>query len=430
MRFGFQYAPASDKRCCWHWRKLVGSANIPTPPVREARVHRLFAIALTLLLVCFASSIAHAQSCTTSNGRIAFPFDPGVNNPFGPGESRTTRFSFNGLVGDTLTFQADPGPPGTSQIALLSAANPSTILATITVSTTASYVLTAANIAASPYVIKFTNNTPNSQDYVVNCIPVSLPVSLLSAVLPESRSVQVNGTATAFATIINTGTSTAINCSIAPPSTLPVTFAYQTTNPTTNAVTGSPNTPVNIAAGASQSFVIALTPTASIAPTDVDFNFSCTNTNPAPVFPGLNTLLFSTSTTPTPDIVALAGTLQNDGIVHVVNGSPMTGVFVVATVNLGSADTITASTNTGTATVPITVTICQTNPQTGVCMNPQTPGTTATTTITANAEPTFGIFVTASGTVAFDPANSRIFVVFTDSTGAVRGETSVAVETQ
>jgi hypothetical protein len=38
--------------------------------------------------------------------------------------------------------------------------------------------------------------------------------------------------------------------------------------------------------------------------------------------------------------------------------------------------------------------------------------------------------VTASSTVAFDPANNRIFVTFTDSTNAIRGETSVAVETQ
>jgi hypothetical protein len=406
----------------------MGSANIPTPPVREARVHRFFAIALTLLLVCFASSIAHAQSCTSTTGRPTFPFDPGVNNPFPPGSSGPgpTHFSFNGLVGDTLTFQANPGPPGTSQIALLSAANHSTILATITVSTTASHIHTAADIAASPFVIQFTNNTPNNQTYVVNCIPVSS--LLVSAVLPESRSVQVNGTATAFATIINAGTSNATSCSIAPASSLPVAFSYQTTNPTTNAVTGTPNTPVNIAAGAPQSFVIALTPTAPIAPTDVDFNFSCTNTNPAPVVTGLNTLRFSASTTPTPDVVALAATLQNDGIVHVTNGSLMTGVFAVATVNLGSTDTITASTNTGQASLPITVNICQTDPTSGACL--QTPGPTATTTIAANAEPTFGIFVTAIGTVAFDPANSRIFVQFTDGTGAVRGETSVAVETQ
>jgi hypothetical protein len=198
-------------------------------------------------------------------------------------------------------------------------------------------------------------------------------------------------------------------------------------------VTGTRNTPVNIAAGGQQSFVIALTPTAAIAPTDVNFNFSCTNTNPAPVFAGVNTLLFSASTTPTADVVALAATLQNDGIVHVTgaptspNGPP-TGVFAVATVNLGASASITAAPIISDATLPVTATICQTNPQTGVCL--QTPGTTAATTIIANAEPTFGIFVTASGAVPFNPANSRIFVQFTDSTGAMRGETSVAVETQ
>jgi hypothetical protein len=60
----------------------------------------------------------------------------------------------------------------------------------------------------------------------------------------------------------------------------------------------------------------------------------------------------------------------------------------------------------------------------------QTPAATVTTTIAKNATPTFGIFVSASGAIPFDPAGSRIFVTFTDSTKAVRGETSVAVETQ
>jgi hypothetical protein len=253
------------------------------------------------------------------------------------------------------------------------------------------------------------------------------PTSLLTAALPESRSVPVNGTATAFATIINTGANTATSCSIAPASGLPVTFVYQTTNPATNALTGSPNTPVNIAAGASQSFVIALTPTAVIAPTDVGFNFSCTNTSPAPIVTGLSTLLFSASTTPTPDVVALAATATNDGIVH-IPGSSGAGAFAVATVNLGAGGAITAAANTGDASLPLTITMCQTNPKTGQCL--QTPSPTVPTTINAGTTPTFAIFVTASGTVPFDPANSRVFVQFTDSTNAVRGETSVAVETQ
>jgi streptogramin lyase len=84
---------------------------------------------------------------------------------------------------------------------------------------------------------------------------------LVAAVLPSSRSVEVGSTATAFATIINSGSSTASGCAVAPVTSVPASFVYQTTNPATNALTGSPNTPASIAAGGSQSFVIAFTPT-------------------------------------------------------------------------------------------------------------------------------------------------------------------------
>jgi hypothetical protein len=254
------------------------------------------------------------------------------------------------------------------------------------------------------------------------------PTSLLAAVLPTSRSAQPNSTVTAFATIINAGANTATSCSFAPAIGVPAAFDYQTTNPSTNAVTGTPNTPVNITAGASQSFVFAFTPTASFPPTNTAFNFTCTNTSPAPINTGLNTLLLSASTTtPTPDVIALAATLKNDGTVH-ATGPQGGGVFAVATDNLGSSDMITVAANTGTTTLPLGIAICQTNPSTGVCM--QTPMASVTTTINPGATPTFAIFVNASNPVAFDPAHNRIFVTFSDSAGAVRGETSVAVETQ
>jgi hypothetical protein len=253
---------------------------------------------------------------------------------------------------------------------------------------------------------------------------------LLSAVLPESRSAQPNGTVTAFATIINSGATTATSCSIAPASGLPGTFIYQTTNPTTNALTGPANTPVDIPGNnASQSFVIAFTPTAAIAPMNTAFNFSCTNTAPAPIDIGLNTLLLSASTTtPTPDVVALAATANNDGILH-LPGASSASAFAVATINLGSGDTITATATTPPeVTLPLTITLCQTNPATSQCM--AAPSTGVNATINANATPTFGIFGAATGAIPFDPVNNRIFVQFSDSTGAVRGETSVAVETQ
>jgi hypothetical protein len=250
---------------------------------------------------------------------------------------------------------------------------------------------------------------------------------LVAAVLPASRSVHVGCTATAFATIINAGVTTATGCSITPAAALPLDFLYQTTDPATNAVTGSPNTPVDIGAGAAQSFVIALTPNAAFDPTNLAFNFACTNANPAPSNIGLNTLLISSASLPVPDVVALAATEKNDGIVHVLASSDQ-GAFAVATVNLGAGATITASANTGPATLPISINLCQTDPASGQCISPIGPAVTST--IAAEDTPTFAVLVSAQGTVPFDPANNRITVQFTDSDNAVRGETSVAVETQ
>ena len=105
-----------------------------------------------------------------------------------------------------------------------------------------------------------------------------------------------------------------------------------------------------------------------------------------------------------------------------------TGVFAVAAMNLGIAAPITASANTGAANLPVTVSLCQTDPETGTCL--VTPASTVTTPIATNATPTFGIFVIASGSVPDSPGANRVFVQFTDASGILRGETSVAVRTQ
>jgi M6 family metalloprotease-like protein len=257
--------------------------------------------------------------------------------------------------------------------------------------------------------------------------------ALAAAVLPSSRSVQVGHAATAFAIVINAGTGTATSVGIANPG-ISASFTYQTTDPTTNAVTGTPNAPADIPPGKNQTYVIALTPTAPFGPTDVAFTFAGTNADPAPTLSGINTLLLSASTSPVPDIVALAATLNNDGIVN-IPGATGTGVFAVATVNLGAGGSffgggasITASADTGGVTLPLTVSLCQTNPATGVCISAI--GASVTTQINANDTPTFGVFVAGSGAVPFDPAKNRIFVRFKDAGAVTRGATSVAVRTQ
>ena len=251
--------------------------------------------------------------------------------------------------------------------------------------------------------------------------------TLVAAVLPASRSVQVGATATAFASIINAGASKASGVGIALNASIPAIFGYQTTDPATNVVTGAPNTPVDILPGASQSYVIAVTPTGAFAPLDVPFVFTGSNTAPAALLTGVNTLLLSASPGPVADMVALAATVGNTGIVN-VPGPTGQAAFAVATVNLGAGASITASADTGDAALPLTLSLCQTNPATGQCISAI--GPTVPTQVGAGATPTFGIFVTGTGTVPFDAARSRIFVRFKDGGGVTRGATSVAVRTQ
>jgi hypothetical protein len=252
-------------------------------------------------------------------------------------------------------------------------------------------------------------------------------VNLLAAVLPDSRSVQVGATATAFATMLNTGSVDGSTCSIAPTTSVPASFVYQTTDPSTNALTGTPNTPATVPAGGGQTFVVAFTPTAAFNPTDISFAYTCANApSPAPSVLGVNTLNLSASTTPVPDVIAL-NTTTDPGYVDV---SPATnaGAFAVATDNIGASGAITVSADTDEANLPLTLTICQTNPSTGACLAPAAP--TVTLQINNGDTDTFGVFVSSASAIPDMPAVNRIFVQFTDSGGVLRGETSVAVRTQ
>jgi hypothetical protein len=249
---------------------------------------------------------------------------------------------------------------------------------------------------------------------------------IVAAVLPSSRAIAVGGTATAFATIINAGTSDATNCAIAPLANISAAFSYQTTDPTTNALTGTGNTPVTIPAGNLQTFVIALTSSAAFPTTSVAFGFTCDGLDPAPILSGINTLLLTASSSPTPDVIALAATVGGNGTVS-LDGAPASGSFAVAITNLGASDNVTVTTNTGASTLPVSVAICQTDPTSSVCL--QAPSTTITLGIGTNATATFGIFVTGTGDVAPLPGADRIFVQFADSNSTVVGSTSVAVNT-
>jgi len=252
------------------------------------------------------------------------------------------------------------------------------------------------------------------------------PVTLVSAVLPASRSVQVGTAATAFVTIINFGENPVSGCSIALEDPSIGTLDYQTTDPATNALTGTLNTPVDIPENnGAQSFLVSLTPGAPFDSRDVAFVYDCDGTSPAATLPGLNTLLVSSAAAPVPDVVALAATLSGNGIVD-VPGDNGANAFAVATVNVGVAANITVTADTGATALPLDLFVCQTDAG-GQCLAP--PAAEVPTFIDASATPTFSIFVNGAGTVADDAAANRVFVRFKDDGGITRGATSVAVRT-
>ena len=290
----------------------------------------------------------------------------------------------------------------------------------------------------------------------LGAVPAS--AQLAAAVLPSSRAIQVGNAATVFATIVNGGNSAATGCSIAPATAIPLqSFSYQTTSSATNQPTGTANTPANIPAHGSQSFVLALTPGSAFSSTEVAFTFDCNNTDPVVNAPGINTLQLFACSAPTTDIITIAATPTNDGIVH-VPGIGGAAAFSVAALNIGAAasaepcreSTLVFGTPAGTLYQVIADTqsgvetsICQTNPSTGACLIPPA-GQAFIPAPPPNTPMTFSVFVQGVGTpVPFDPANNRIVVRFTEylmtntPTGQQlpwvvggRGSTSVAVTTQ
>ena len=191
-------------------------------------------------------------------------------------------------------------------------------------------------------------------------------------------------------------------------------FLYQATDPATNTPAGSPNTPVDIPAAQAQTFYFSITPTAPLSQ-EIPLVFGCTNTSPAPVVAGLTTLLVTAGASPIPDLLLITETAANDGNL-VIAGASGSGAMAAVAVNIGDAGTLTfTATDTPSGqlarNLPLNLTICQTDAG-GACINPTTPGPSATLTAAQFQAVFFSVFVTGQGSlIPYDPANNRVFIL-------------------
>lgn len=253
------------------------------------------------------------------------------------------------------------------------------------------------------------------------------PPKLLASVLPQARSVgmtNISPPATAFATIINPGATTATNCkpSLGVDPFNPLTLNYQTTN-AQNVIVGQPDTSVSIPAGGRQGFVVSLKGATNFGfRTQADLTFVCDNLR-APVYPAVDEFFVNVEASPTPDIIPAAATPSNDGVIRIAtrNGAQ---VMAAAAVNQGATGSITVKPLAVGGGAPVNLSVYETD------VNGQPlgqPGASVTSNFVQNAPRYFGVIATATGAIPLQADAVRVVLEFRDSIGTLRGQTSVAL---
>ncbi len=254
-------------------------------PIRSLRWLFVF---LTLALAWLAPSLASAQSCVAGDPIGRFPFTPGVDNAFRPGDSRVTNASFNGVTGDVLSFQANPGGAN-SQIQLVRASNNATVIATITFARSTTYTVTAADVGQFPYQMRITNNSTVDQTYVIDCTAgVTQPAPTVTAVNPASgttaggTAVTITGANFTGATAVAIGGAAAAAFTVVNATTINATTPAHAPGAVNVAVTtpGGPGTGVGLftyIAPPAAPTITAISP--STGPTDGGTSVIITGTN-------------------------------------------------------------------------------------------------------------------------------------------------------
>ncbi|GJL96224.1 MAG: hypothetical protein DHS20C06_00410 [Hyphobacterium sp.] len=259
---------------------------------------------------------------------------------------------------------------------------------------------------------------------------------IVAATLPGARSGYIGGgDITVFMTVLSRQSTPAQSCRVTAPNNPPFTLSYRQVN-ARNEVIGDANPLFDLGNGGAINFVIALTPTQTTDANGYTFlpQIECENANLSPI-EGVNSVLVSIGAAPVPDILSIGATPTADGVVRISATGNRISFMSAAALNIGAGDgsagageaTVTASVDTGAASLPLTLEVCETT-STGGCITPRGVDN-VTTVFESNVVKYFGVFVRANGdsTVPFSPANARVFLRFADANGTIRSATSAAV---
>jgi subtilisin family serine protease len=258
------------------------------------------------------------------------------------------------------------------------------------------------------------------------------PHVLRTAVLPNTRSVQIGETATAFMTVLNPASSglNAQACRIEAARDSDVRFVYRETD-ATNTPVGSNDPRFDLAPGELKTFVISfVAPDASES--EFVFNVYCNNQIPTDRNPTNPVDDFILRTVPEPalDVISIALTPDNNGIIDVSN--TRFSAFALAAINNGllSGDVRIEAEAVdgpfGRTADNVTVEICETDPADGRCLSSR--ASSMVSSYGPGGVRTYSVFVRSADQAAgFAPMTQRIYVRFYKAGSlTLVGQTSVA----
>jgi hypothetical protein len=136
---------------------------------------------------------------------------------------------------------------------------------------------------------------------------------------------------------------------------------------------------------------------------------------------------FGPAISPVPIILPILSltTSSYDGTLNL--GFAGTAYLTVSVFNSGGTAAATVSANTGSTSLPLSLTVCQTNPLTGSCLPTSSPTASININLLSNTVSTFTVIATESSPIQLIPGTNRINVQITDTSGKVIGSTGVDV---
>src|ERR1700735_4314249 len=418
--------------------KLVDTTTGTTPgpalPANESVTVPTLNTLADILAPCVQTAGGVAGDSSACGDLFAAATPPAPPSPAAqPANSRAPQAFLTRTRADKSAAQPDTAAPtaptNTASATQDMAANPSNNVSTLSgiASPTGPYQPQQSSVPSSWNVI------------IVPGLGAGESANFLASSLPAGVGAPVGQTSVFFTTVLNlssasqtlTGSPTALGL-------VPVTLLACPTDPTTNLCLSAP----------SSSFSVTIPPAVSVdAPGTATFATFVTATAAIP-YNAVNNVVYLTFTdshgtiqvvgfanvnteTDVNSFQVLAATGSGDGVLTIpfsTQGAGAAGAFAVEAANVGNpiGGGVVVSAEAGT--LPVGITICQTDPTNGACL--ATPGSTVTlASFPRGTSVTFSVFVIATAAIASDPANNRIYVQFRDGGGNLLTFTSVAVVT-